>query len=79
MWLWPSLSTEVFVEVLGHAEAIHLLVPEDIGHLLIWSEQPTIVRILQLVLLNIGPQPLNNLGTRCFPLSNYGGQSIINI
>ena len=72
MWLWPSLSTEVFVEVLGHAEAIHLLVPEDLGHFLIWGEQPTVVRILQLVLLDIGPKPLNDLSTRCLLLSNDG-------
>lgn len=57
------LLGNVLVEILGHAEAIHLLVPEDLGHFLIWGEQQTVVRILQLVFLDIGPEPGNTLGT----------------
>ena len=49
------------LQVLGHGEALDLLLAENLGHLGIGSEETLVLRILEIVLLQIGPEPLGNL------------------
>ena len=52
---------EVFLEVLGHAEGLDLLGSEHRGHGLVGGEPLLVLGVLQLLLLKIGPEPLDTL------------------
>jgi len=62
----PSLPgvCQMLLEILGHAETLDLLSTEDGGHGLVGSEPLLVLRVLQLVLLQIGPQTLGALRAR---------------
>ena len=49
------------LEVLDHAEGPHLLLSKDGDHFLVWLEELLVVRVLELLLLDVGPQPLDHL------------------
>ena len=52
---------DVLLEVLGHAEGLDLLVAEHGLHELVRGEVLLVLRVLQLLLLEVGPQPLHHL------------------
>ena len=55
------LVGQVLLEVLAHGERLDLLVAEDGGHGVVRGE-PLLVRgVLEVLLLEIGPQPLDAL------------------
>merc|ERR550525_797481 len=56
------LVAEVILEVLGHAEGLDLLAPEDGLHQLVRGEVLLVLRVLKLLLLEVSPEPLDNLG-----------------
>jgi hypothetical protein len=62
---------EVSQKVLGHAEGIVAVSTEDLGKLL---EVLLVLRILEVVLLEIGPQLLDALSTGRLLLANNIGQ-----
>jgi len=49
-------------EELGHAEGTDPVVAEDLGHLLVGGEVLLVLGVLQVVLLDVGPQLLDALG-----------------
>ena len=53
-------------EELGHGEGPHPLGAEDLGHLLVGGEELLVLGVLEVVLLQVGPQLLDALspGTR---------------
>ena len=53
----------MLLEELGHAEALDLLLPEDGLHGLVGGEPLLHLRVLQVLLLQIGPQLLDDLQT----------------
>ena len=55
---------EVGLEELGHAEGPDLVLAEDGFHLLVGLEELLVLGVLELVLLDVGPQPLHHLGSR---------------
>lgn len=61
-------------EKLGHGEAPHSLCAKDLGHLLVGSEELLVLRILEIVLLEVGPQLLHALGPGCLLLANDIGK-----
>ena len=48
--------------MLGHAEGADLLAAEDGLHGLVGLEELLVLGVLQLVLLDVGPEPLDHLG-----------------
>ena len=52
---------QMFLQILGHAETLDLLLPEDGLHGLVRGEPLLLLRILQIVLLQIVPKLLHNL------------------
>lgn len=53
---------QVGLEELGHAEGAHLVSPEDGLHLGVGGEVLLVLGVLQLVGLEVGPDPLDDLG-----------------
>lgn len=53
---------EVSRQELGHGEAAQPLAPEHLGHLLVRDEELLVLRVLEVVLLDVGPQLLDALG-----------------
>ena len=53
---------QVLLEVLAHAECLDPLITEDGLHLGIWGEELLVLRVLEVVLLQVGPEPLDDLG-----------------
>ena len=49
--------------MLGHAEGSDLVGAEDGLHLLVRVEKLLVLGVLQLLLLDVGPQPLHHLGS----------------
>jgi len=47
---------------LGHAESPDAIVAEDLGHLLVGVEELLVLGVLEVVLLDVGPQLLDALG-----------------
>ena len=61
-------------EVLGHGESLDLVLSEDLGHLLVGGEVLLVVRVLEVLLLEVGPQELHQLGPRRLLLADDGGE-----
>jgi len=59
---------------LGHAESTDAFGSKDLGHLLVGGEELLVLRILKIVLLDVGPQLLNALSARGLLLANNVGQ-----
>ena len=55
---------EVALQVLGHTETLDLLRPEDGSHGVIGSEPLLVLGILQVLLLEVGPETLGALKQR---------------
>ena len=55
---------EVLLQVLAHGEALDLLNSKDRGHDLVGSEPLLVLRVLQVLLLQIGPEFLDTLRKR---------------
>ena len=53
----------MLLQVLGHAETLDLLSPKDGSHRLVRREPLLVLGVLELVLLQIGPEPLGALRT----------------
>ena len=51
----------MLLQILGHAEALDLLVSKDGSHRGVGGEPLLVLGVLQLLLLEIGPEPLNTL------------------
>ena len=49
------------LEVLGHPESLLPLLPKDGLHLFVWGEPLLVLWVLELVLLEVGPQMLHHL------------------
>ena len=58
----------------GHAEAAHLLRAEDLRHPLVGEEVLLVVGILQIVLLDVRPEELHELGAGRLLLPDDVGQ-----
>ena len=56
-----DLLGEVFLQVLGHAEALNLLASEHLGHRLVRGEVLPVLGVLEIVLLQVGPEPFGDL------------------
>ena len=56
------VCSEVLLEVLAHAECLDSLVTEDGLHLGIGGEELLVLRVLEVVLLQVSPEPLDDLG-----------------
>ena len=61
-------------KVLGHRESLDLVLSEDLGHLLVWGEVLLVFRVLEVMLLEVGPEELRQLGARRLLLANDGGK-----
>jgi len=46
-------------EELGHTESTDAVVAEDLGHLLVGDEELLVLGVLEVVLLDVGPQLLD--------------------
>jgi len=51
----------VSADVLGHTESTDPVVAEDLGHLLVGVEELLVLGVLEVVLLDVGPQLLDAL------------------
>ena len=64
---WASLIVgQVSLEVLYHPERLDPLLAEDRLHLLVRSEELSVLWILEIVFLQIGPQGLHDLSSAHF-------------
>jgi len=52
----------VSAQELGHTESTDPVVAEDLGHLLVGVEELLVLGVLEVVLLDVGPQLLDALG-----------------
>ena len=55
---------EVLLQVLGHAEALDLLISKDRSHGLVRGEPLLVLGVLEFLLLQVGPEPLHALNER---------------
>ena len=58
------VGRQVLLEVLGHGERLDLLGAEDGSHRGVWREPLLVLGVLEVLLLEIGPQPLDDLNNR---------------
>ena len=65
---------EVGGEKLGHAEGTDLLGAENLGHLLVGGEVLLVLGVLEVVLLQVGPELLDALGPGGLLLANDVGE-----
>jgi len=65
---------EVAGEELGHAEGADAVVTEHLGHLLVGGEVLLVLGVLEVVLLDVGPQLLDALGAGRLLLPDDVGQ-----
>ena len=54
----------MLLEVLAHTEGLHPLIAEDGLHSGIGGEELLVLRVLEVVLLQVGPEPLDALRPR---------------
>ena len=57
-------------EELGHTESADAVVTEDLGHLLVGGEELLVLGVLEIVLLEVGPQELDAFGAAGLLLAN---------
>ena len=57
-------------EELGHAKSADTVVSEDLGHLLVGHEELFVLGVLEVVLLDVGPQLLDAFGAAGLFLAN---------
>ena len=61
--MWQLLGLrQVRSQELGHGKASHPLSSKDLGHLLVGSKELLVLRVLEVVLLEICPQLLHTFG-----------------
>ena len=65
---------EVGREVLAHGEGAELLLAEHLGHLGVGGEELLVGGVLELVLLEVGPELLDALGAGGLLLAHDGGE-----
>jgi len=61
-------------EKFGHRESPDAVGSEDLGHLLVWGEELLVLGVLEIVLLQVGPQLLDALGSGGLLLANDFGE-----
>ena len=61
-------------EELGHAESADAIVAKNLGHLLVGGEELLVLRVLEVVLLEVSPQKLDAFGTASLFLANDVGE-----
>ncbi len=61
-------------DVLAHGEGPHLVLAEDLGHGGVGLEELLVLRVLEVVLLDVGPQLLDALGPGRLLLADDGGE-----
>jgi len=52
----------VSADVFGHSESSDSVIAKDLGHLLVGVEELLVLGVLEVVLLDVGPQLLDALG-----------------
>ena len=55
------LGSEMVLEELNHSEGLELFLPEHLGHLGIRNDEQFAIRILKILLLDVGPDALDDL------------------
>lgn len=65
---------QVSADELGHGESADLLLTENLGHLLVGLEELLVLGVLEIVLLNVGPQLLDALRSGGLLLAHHLGQ-----
>ena len=58
----------MLLQILGHAEGLDLLVSKDWSHRGVGGEPLFVLRVLQIFLLQVGPQSLDTLDNNKFKL-----------
>ena len=53
---------EVALEVLDHSKSLDLFFSKNLGHLGIRVDELLVLLVLQLLVLDVGPEPLHHLG-----------------
>ena len=61
-------------EELGHGEGADTVGSENLGHLLVGGEELLVLGVLEVVLLEVGPQLLDALGAGCLLLADDVGE-----
>ena len=67
---------KVCAKILGHTEASDTVLAEDFGHLLVRGEKGLVVRVLEVFLLEVGPQMFDALSAAGLGYT-YDGLKII--
>merc|ERR1719295_779712 len=70
----PLDLLQMVAQELRHREGTHTLGAEDLGHLLVGREELLVLRVLEVVFLQIGPQVLHALGPGSLLHANDGRQ-----
>merc|ERR1719414_71017 len=73
-WHCRNNLGQVSGEELGHTEGTDTIVAEDLGHLLVGGEELLVLGVLEVVLLEVGPQELDAFGTAGLLLANDVGE-----
>ena len=71
---WLFRLGEVSWEELGHTESPDTFGAENLGHLLVWGEVLLVFGVLEVVLLQVGPQELDAFRSGSFLLSDNVSQ-----
>jgi len=58
----------------GHAESTDAVATENLGHLLVGDKELLVLRVLEIVFLDVGPELFDAFSTAGFFLSNNFGQ-----
>merc|ERR1719186_652017 len=62
VFLLSSLYEMTLKVLVHHPECLDLLLPKNLGHLCIRSEELLVLWVLKLLLLDVGPEALDHLG-----------------
>lgn len=71
---WCNFLGQVGGEELGHAEGTDAVVAEDLGHLLVGHKELLVLGVLEVVLLDVGPELLDALSPGGLLLANNVGE-----
>merc|ERR1712036_182859 len=58
----------------GHAKSTDTVATENLGHLLVGDKELLVLRVLEIVFLNVGPELFDAFGTAGFLLANNVSQ-----